>query len=261
MPKPSPSVVQSLDRGLILLETVAKSRHPLGLAELAPVLGIDRSSVFRLANTLKHRGFLAQLPDTKGYVLGSAVWRLASLHPWSEVLAQFAREQVAKLADWTKETTHLAVREGSQAALIDHQLTGQPVGVSTGSGSCVPLHCTSVGKALIADCDHKQLVAIFGKKPLEVLTKRTIHSLDALARDCLRTRERGYALDDEENAAGVRCISVPIRDADGKIIASIGVSAPVQRLPKNRCDVVARHVRQAAEAISAKLGCNVSKHL
>ena len=75
----STSLIQSLDRGLILLETVAKARRPLGLDELAEVLEIDRSSVFRLANTLKHHGLLAQLPDTKEYVLGAALGRLAKL--------------------------------------------------------------------------------------------------------------------------------------------------------------------------------------
>jgi len=158
------------------------------------------------------------------------------------------------LAALSGETAHLAIREGSQAALVDHQLTGQAVGVSTGSGFCVPLHSTSVGKALIADCDENALREIFGDATLPALTKRTICSLSELARDCQLTRRRGYALDDEENAEGVCCLGVPIRDASGQIIASIGVSAPVARLPKKRHAPVARQIREVVDAIGEKLG-------
>lgn len=251
--RPTPPI-QSLDRGLILLEAVAQARRPVALAELTPVLGIDRSSVFRLANTLKRRGFLSQLPDTKVYVLGSAIWRLASLFPWSAVLAQFAREQVAELASRTGETTHLAVREGAQAALIHHQLTERPLGFSLGSGHCVPLYCTSVGRALLADHDFDQLVALLGEEPLPALNKRTLCSVAALAKECQRTRKRGFALDDQEYHDGVRCMAAPIRDCSGQIVASIGISVPVERLPKHRYEEMGQLVIRVANTIGAKLG-------
>lgn len=252
-PRPTPPI-QSLDRGLILLETIAQARRPVSLAELTPVLGIDRSSVFRLANTLRQRGFLSQLPDTKDYVLGSAIWRLASLFPWSEVLAQFAREQVAELAAKTGETTHLAVREGRQAALIHHQLTGQALGCSLGSGRCVPLYCTSVGRALVADYDLDQLIALLGNEPLPTFNKRTLNSVASLAEECQRARKRGFALDDQEYHEGVRCLAAPIRDCSGQIVASIGISAPVERLPKHRYQEMGQLVMHVAGAIGAKLG-------
>lgn len=249
-----PARIQSLDRGLALLEMVAQSRQPVSLAAMAAALRVDRSSAFRLANTLRQRGFLVQLPAGKGYVLGSAARQLAGMFRLDELLLSVAKEHVQALAAATGETAHLAIREGDQAALIDHKTSGQPVGVSTGSGFCVPLHSTSVGKALIADCDTEQLHAIFGDAPLPAITKRTIGSLPALTRDCQLTRRRGYALDDEENAEGVCCLSVPIRDAGSRIVASIGVSAPVARLPKKRHAAVARQIHEVADAISEKLG-------
>lgn len=249
----STSLIQSLDRGLILLETVAKARRPLGLDELAAVLNIDRSSVFRLANTLKHHGLLAQLPDTKNYVLGSAVGRMASLFPWSDVLAMFAREQVAALASQTQETTHLAVREGRQAALIQHQLTEQPLGVSLGSGHCVPLYCTSVGRALLIDYDRNRLVALLGDEPLPAFNKRTIGSIEALTDECQRSQQRGFALDDQEYHDGVRCMAAPIRDSSGEVVASIGISAPVERLPEQRIKEISKMVIEAARTIGGKL--------
>jgi DNA-binding IclR family transcriptional regulator len=246
--------IQSLDRGLAILEIVGQARRPVSAAELTPVLGINRSSVFRLANTLKMRGFLAQLPS-KEYVLGSAVWRLANRFQWSQGFTRIAREQVAALAAETGETTHLAVQEGRQSVFVDHELTDQPVGVSVGSGRCEPLHCTALGKALIADCDGQALGELLGSEPLPASTKRTIRKIAELAKECQRVRRRGFAVDDEEFHKGVRCVAAPIRDASGGIVAAIGISAPSSRLSETRCEKVAQAVKRAAAQISGKLGC------
>ena len=104
--------VQSVERALSLLESVARSADPVPLAQLTDVLGIDPSSVFRLANTLKRRGFLANPNGRKHYVLGPAVWRLSREYDWSRMLISICHEAVKALATRTGETAHLAVREG-----------------------------------------------------------------------------------------------------------------------------------------------------
>ncbi len=243
--------VQSLDRGVTLLEIVAQRQRPVSLTDLTQVLKIDRSNVYRLANTLVLRGFLAQLPGSKEYVLGPAIGRLSCRFQWPK---QVAREQVLALAARTGETTHLAILEGSQAFLLDHQLCGHPVGVSTSSGHCEPLHATAVGKALIVDQNAQQLLRLFGGETLPRWTARTIRSAAELSEDCRRNRERGYAVDDEEFHERVRCIASPIRDASGAVVASIGISAPADRLPNCRCDDVGREVMKVAAEVSEKLG-------
>jgi IclR family transcriptional regulator, acetate operon repressor len=250
------SPIQSLDRGLAILEMVGQARRPVSVAELTPMLEIDRSSVFRLANTLRMRGFLIQLPS-KEYVLGSAVCRLAGSFRWSHGLIQIAREQVAALAARTGETTHLVIRDGRQAVFVDHEATAQPVGVSVGSGRTEPLHCTAVGKALIADMDRDELLELFGSQRLSATTKRAIRSITELVKECQRTLKRGYAIDNEEFHKGVRCIAAPIRDGSGQIVAAIGISAPVDRLSESRCEKVAQEVKRAAAEIGAKLGSAV----
>ncbi len=240
--RPTPPI-QSLDRGLQLIEAVANARRPLSLADLTPVLGIDRSSVFRLAHTLQQRGFLAQLPGSKHYVLGSALWRLADLFQFDNVLLQLAREPMDALAAETGETTHLAIREGHQA-----------VGVAGTPESNVPLHCTSVGKALIADFDRDRLAALFGDKRLSRHTKRTLTTLEQLAGACQETRERGFAVDDEEQHEGVRSVAAPIRDASGQIVGAIGISAPAARLPRESLRKAGAKVVTAAARISRELG-------
>ncbi len=244
--------IQSLDRGLAILEMVGQARRPISVAELTPALGIDRSSVFRLANTLRMRGFLIQLPS-KEYVLGPAVRRLANSFRWSRGLEQIARPHVAALAAATGETTHLVIREGRQALFVDHEMAAQPVGVSVSSGRCEPLHCTAVGKALIADFEREELEKLLGDEPLPAPTRRAIRSVAELAKECRRTRRRGYAIDDEEFHKGVRCVASPIRDGSGQVIAAIGISAPVDRLSERRCEKLGLEVKRTALEISGKL--------
>jgi hypothetical protein len=116
--------VQSVERALSLLEAVARSAEPVPLASLTEVLGIDPSSVFRLANTLKRRGFLANPNGRKHYVLGPAVWRLSRDYDWSRLLISICHEAVKALAMRTGETAHLAVREGREVFFIDHCASG-----------------------------------------------------------------------------------------------------------------------------------------
>src|SRR6266568_1456974 len=110
--------IQSLDRGLLILEAVAKSPEPVSLGQLASLLDIDRSSAFRLANTLKRRGFLANPSAGRDYVLGSSVWRLSRQYDWSKMLVRVAHDPLKTIAVETNETAHLAVREGRRALFI-----------------------------------------------------------------------------------------------------------------------------------------------
>ena len=247
--------IQSLDRGLVLLEAVAAARRPVSLSELMPVLKIDRSSVFRLANTLVRRGFLVQEADSKRYLLGSSIWRLASLFRFENVLLQVARPHVDALAADTGETTHVAIRQGAKAILIERQLTANVLGVTgAGLGTAVSLHSTGVGKALIADFDHDRLVQVLGGEHLPRFTRHTLVSAAKLADACKGARACGYAVDDEEEHEGVRCIGAPIRDASGDVVAAVGISAPVDRLPREAVKKMGVRVAAAAEAIGRELG-------
>src|SRR3954453_10230959 len=150
-PLETPSI-QSLDRGLFILEAVAKAGSPVPLGHLTEMLGIDRSSVFRLANTLRRRGFLANPNGRKDYILGPSIWRLSRQCDWSRVLITLGHDSLKRLAMETGETTHLAVREGRQTLFIDlYASINQVVVVSGQTGEFGPLYCPAHGKALLAD--------------------------------------------------------------------------------------------------------------
>ena len=252
--------IQSLDRGLFILEAVAKSADPVPLGQLTDLLGIDRSSVFRLANTLKRRGFLANASGRKDYILGPSIWRLSRNHDWSNMLITFGHEHLKKLANKTGETSHLAVREGKQAFFLDHcASTNQIILVSGQTGEFVPLYSTAHGKALLADCGVPELKAIFGSAPFEAYTTRTVGSITQLARICAKIRADGYVVDDQEYVEGVRCMAAPVRDKDGMVVAAIGISAPLNRFPRDRYPSAARDVCETAQDISAILSAEAQE--
>jgi IclR family acetate operon transcriptional repressor len=243
--------IQSLDRGLVILEAVSRSSEPVSLAELTNLLRIDRSSVFRLANTLRRRGFLAYPTGRKDYILGSALWRLAHQYDWGNMLVRVSHEPLKKLASRTNETAHLAIREGKHALFIDHAAVNHVIAVSGQTGEMVPLYCTAHGKALLTDLDQQELRSLFGSAPLKSYTKQTVRTVSRLAETCAQIRAQGFASDDGEFQEGVRCVAAPIRAHSGMVIGSIGISAPVLRFPKERYLACGEQVREVADEISA----------
>src|SRR2546421_206704 len=180
--------IQSLDRGLVILEAVANSSDPVSLNDLTDLVGIDRSSVFRLAFTLKRRGFLTYPAGRKDFILGPALWRLSHRYDWGTMLIRVSEEHLKQLAKRTSETVHLAVREGRNGLLLDHDTANHVIAVSGQTGEMVPLHCTAHGKALLAGLDIAELRRIFGSGPLPIHTKQTIGTLSVLAVACAEIR-------------------------------------------------------------------------
>jgi IclR family acetate operon transcriptional repressor len=245
--------IQSLDRGLVILEAVANSSEPVSLTELTDLVGIDRSSVFRLAFTLKRRGFLAYPSGRKDFILGPALWRLSDRYDWGTMLIRVSQEHLKQLSKRTNETVHLAIREGRNALFIDHVAANHVIAVSGQTGEMVPLHCTAHGKALLAGLGRDELHRIFGSAPLPVYTKSTIGTLADLTVECSQIQEQGFTTDNGEFREGLRCVAAPIRAQRGMIVGSVGISAPTDRFPSERYPECGEQVRAVANEISARL--------
>jgi IclR family acetate operon transcriptional repressor len=248
--------IQSLDRGLSILQAVATSTQPVTLGELSELLGVDRSSAFRLAQTLRRRGFLSTPAGRKDYILGSAMWTLSRQYDWSNMLVRVAHQELKALANSLNETAHLAIREGRNALFIDSVHARHVIVVAGQTGELVPLYSTAHGKALLADSDEKGLRTIFGSDPLQKFTKTTIKTIPALAKECVGIRERGYALDEAEFLEGMRCVAAPIRLNSGMIVGSIGISAPASRFLKEHYPAHSKCVIQCAKKIGQLLSAS-----
>src|SRR6478736_2883775 len=199
--------IQSLDRGLAILEAVAGAPAPVPLKQLTDLIGIARSSVFRLANTLRQRRFLANPKGSNDYILGPTAWRLSRRYGRT-VLGTFFHHYLQDLSATLGETSHFAVREGVEVFFIDHHIpVGQIVSVAGQTGEFAPLHCTAHGKALLADCDLAALRELLGRAPLRAYTRTSLRSLTRLAVVCSQVRVEGVAFDAGEYLQEVRCVA------------------------------------------------------
>ncbi len=247
------SVIQSVDRALLLLEYI--SAHPekkLTLTELAEVMDLDKSSVFRILTTLSRHGLVRQEEGKKMYRPGFGIFGLASsLYEQMKlpvVVSPFLREIARK----TCENAHLAVRSGTQAVFIDREQGSNRILTNTNIGDTEELYCTAVGKCLICDFSRDELDILFRGRTLKQFTELTITDIDALSRELGEVKAMGYAVDKEEYEPNVVCLASPIMNYQGKIIAAIGVSGTKERgLPDLEKNIGI--VQEAASAINSLL--------
>ncbi|MBT9330123.1 IclR family transcriptional regulator [Paracidobacterium acidisoli] len=239
------ATVQSLDRGLAILQAIAATEHPVSLGQVAELMDIDRSTAFRLLHTLKRRGFLAMPAGRKDYILGSTIWVLHHHYNWNKMLVKVASNQLKKLSSQTRETAHIAIREGKQALFVDCAAANHMVAVSSRIGEFLPLYCTAHGKALLADADEHELKQLFGTRPLRKYTEGTLSTLAEIVKDLSVINRQGFAIDDAEFSPDLRCIAAPIR-VGGEIIGSIGISAPILRVTPEANRINAERVSDVA---------------
>jgi DNA-binding IclR family transcriptional regulator len=247
---PRVSTIQSLERGLRILDVLAEAdadpmRRGRGvpLAVLAAELDVHKTTALRLVGTLVASGY-ASPADGRGYVLGPAMRRDASLSIDTLRLRRVARPFLEQLVDQTGECAHAAVADGGRALVIDDVETDNPLRVVPTSGRHVPLHCTSAGKCLLAYGLAELPASLPGR------TDRTITSPHALLAHLESIRTAGYAFDDEENDVHTRCISAPVHGPAGAAIGCIGIDAPSVRLTLDRVPEAAAHVMDVARRLS-----------
>lgn len=240
--------IQSLARGIKLLDTIANSDRAYSITELAEVISVDKSSASRLVKTLVNYDYLQQKPGSRGYVLGKRLhrisWRLLNRYP----IREKARPFLYRLVRETGECSHTAVFSEGKALMIDDVEAEASLRVVGGIGRMLHLHCTAVGKGLLA----------FGDYPipscLPAHTAHTITDPETLLDNLEQARRQGYALDDEENEMGVRCIAAPVYGYMGATIATVGISGPTPRVTLDRIKPLAKMVMQVAKELSAELG-------
>jgi IclR family acetate operon transcriptional repressor len=223
------------------------------LTEISTTLKLPYSTTFRILETLVQRGFVHQSQPYGAYVVGVKAFEVGAGYMRTSLSAA-ARPEMEDLAKELNETCNLAIRDGSEAVYVDQVEGSRRVRMFTRVGARAPLHCTGVGKALLAGERREVVESILGSQPLPRYTSNSVSTLRALLKELGATRSRGYALDLEEYEMGVRCAAAPIRDAGGKVIASISVSAPVQRFPDEKLEAVGRYVTDCATSISMRLG-------
>jgi len=246
--------IQSLDRGLHLLEILVGDEGDLGVTELSRKIGVDKSTAYRLLSTMQSRGYVRQNQETKKYGAGLKVVELSTAILNKMRLRQIAQPFLKTLVRETDETAHLAILVQEKVVYIDREKSQGVISINTEVGAEAPPHCTAIGKVILAYVSEEELSSIVKKKDLHRYTPKTITSLTALKLHLRKVRESGYAFDDEEFNPGVRCLAVPIRNHRGEVIASIGISGPASRIVPDRVPQLVEIIKNIADQVSMTLG-------
>jgi IclR family transcriptional regulator, acetate operon repressor len=248
--------VRSIERAFELLEHLADAGGQLALTELAEISGLPMPTIYRLMRTLVNRGYVRQEPS-KRYALGPRLIHLGDTA--GRLLGSWAQPSLAQLVDEVGETANMAVLEGDAVVYVAQVPSRHSMRMFTEVGRRVNPHCTGVGKALLAQLSDAVASEIIGRTGLPAQTPHTITDRAALLEELGKIRRRGYALDDEEQEIGVRCVAVPLTGTP--TLAAISISGPQARLPLNVIDDVVPIMRRTAGRLSRNLSGPADKGL
>ncbi|MFN8450372.1 MAG: IclR family transcriptional regulator [Anaerolineae bacterium] len=240
-------------KALRILEAVADSSQPVSLSDVAAVVGTDKSTAYRMLNTLVDAGYLVRDEASKRYRMSYKVVSLSrNLLAENEVF-QLSRQVLERLATVTHETVHLCVLDGSATVLVQKVKGTQLVAVDFQIGDRSPLHCTSIGKGLLAYQDARYIEEIIAAG-LPPMARNTITEPDRFRAEMHRVRAQGYAVDDHEFDDTMRCIAAPIFERDGRVQMGISISGPDSRFTFDKLDELRQAMVDATWELSERLG-------
>jgi DNA-binding IclR family transcriptional regulator len=249
--------VPSLERSLLILEALAKSANGLTLSQLARQLAVPKSSLHCLLLTFERGGYLHRDEPSGRFRFGLKLYGLANMAFTGLAPRRLAMPFLHALAQKTRLTTHLAILEQSEAVLVEKI---EPLGMprlATWIGKRMDLHCTALGKALISTLPDADFDRLLQGRGLLRHNENTITSVKRLKEHVAQVRRQGYAVDDEEEEIGTRCIGCPVVDTSGMAVAAISIAGTTAQLEPDRLGALASEVKRTADGIAAQLAAQV----
>lgn len=216
--------LRALDKSLIILEILSQENSPLSIAELSERLAMYPSTVHRILDTLRYWGYAEQDSDTQKYQLGLKVLELGMAKLRGMELVKEAVPYLKELRDQSNETVHLAILDEGEVLYLAKEESSQGIRMVSKVGKRVPVHCTALGKALLAYLEEKETEKILKEKGLPRFTDNTVTDEEEIKKELHKVKEQGFAQDREEYEKGVRCIAAPIKNHEGKVVAAISIS-------------------------------------
>jgi IclR family transcriptional regulator, KDG regulon repressor len=242
--------IQSLARGLKILDFLGQNPDGISITELAELIDVDKGSASRLVATLAHYGYAERDEVSRRYYVGSQIVSLSRSVLNRLPLREAAKPFLRQLMERTGECAHLGVPAQGKVMYIDQVESPVTLRVNAQVGTLNPLHCTALGKILLA----------FGggdlPEEMPAFTANTITDAAALKNHLEQVKRVGYAVDDEEFDLGVRCIAVPVFDFRGKLAGAIGVSGPASRVTLARLPEMTAAVIEIGKALSERMTFN-----
>jgi IclR family KDG regulon transcriptional repressor len=250
--------VPAISRALDILEFLNQNEEA-SFTEIHVRLGLPKSSTYGIVSTLETRGYIRRIGQDGKYMLGLKLYELGTLAVARLDLRKECQDILRGLARKTDQTCHLGVLDDIEGVYLEKVESSRPVVLNSWLGKRLSLHCTAIGKALLAWQGEARLDSILSRLVLQKHTDRTITEVEQLKNHLLLVKKNGYSLDDEENEPDIRCVAVPVWNITGEVVAAISLSGLTNQLSDERIPELVRDLREAAGVLSARLGRSVKK--
>lgn len=248
--------MKSLHKALHIIDTVADARKA-GIRKLSGMTGYSPSTIHRIVSTLVESHYFVQDPVTKEYALSLKFLELGSRVQYQFDLTTIARPHLNRLMEESKESVNLAVPDGDEMVYLVHVRSHHSMlQLFTQTGARVPLYATGVGKLFLSRMDKKDVEAYLERTHFRARTPSTIREKAALQKELAHILDAGFAVDNEEFEAGVRCVAALVFDHRGQPAAGVSITGAVVRITPDRIERFGKMVRRCARDISFELGFN-----
>jgi len=251
--KSEQNTVRALDRAMHILKAVSDA-DGITLTDLAASTQQSPATVYRVLTTLEAHGVVEAEGETQLWYVGSVAFRIGSTFMRRTKLAERARVPMQELTRSTGETANLGIEQGDEVLFLTQIETHEAIRAFFPPGMKSPMHASGIGKALLAWYPSQRLAQVIAARGQDRFTDHTLETPKALSDDLSETRARGFAIDDQERADGMRCIAAPIFNGYGEAVAGVSVSGPAFRLPLVRCKRIGQEVAAAAQTITEAIG-------
>lgn len=247
-------LVQSVDRALSILEVVA-DHESIGIKEISQELNLNKATIHRLLSTLIYKGFVEQLPNSNKYRSTFKLFQLGNKRIQDIDILKVARPYISQLANEVNETIHLVVEDANEVVYIDKIEPKHSVFIMHSRiGKRNPMYCTAVGKAILSHYPDIKIKQIWDSSKIIKITENTITDFDQFMQEINKIRTLGYAMDEQENEIGVRCVAATIFDHERKVAGAISLSAPTIRFDEEYLDIYPKKIQEYSNIISKELG-------
>lgn len=254
MPAGDPYSIDIINVALDVVEILNDDSRVYRASEIARVLGINRTRIFRILKTLQAKGYVDCDPDTQGYRLGVKFLRIGENVRERMDLRREAEPVLVELARRTGDSAHLLILQGQRAVTIDRRQGENRLQVASPIGQSLPLYVGASPKILLAYMPEEERERVIQSMRLQRFTQKTITDANELRRCLDAIRRDGYAVDEEDFEVGVIAIGAPVRDVTGRVVAGVTITTPDSRYSQERKSELIRLVIEASDRLSKKMG-------
>lgn len=248
----------TLDKTIEIMKYMSEHASPEGvtITELSEELNLSKNNVHRILDTLLANELVDRVPGKQSYMLGWGLFELSKTVPiYHNINTSNYMEVMSNLCINISESVQMGICSGNNECIILCKVNpNRSTLITTQVGSVQPLHVASLGKVFMSGWNDEQIIDYFNTINLKKPTSYSIDNAAQMIKECQQIRRCGYALDNEENLLGIRCIAMPVKDYTESIVAAISITAPVHRMPDEQLPKFFLNLQEACKSLSARLG-------